>query len=150
MSNAKINPFAERIRKFGYSTPDGYYSPEDIEEMNCGVESIIPKNIRKRIRQVVSKDVSNTRLGGTSVGALDCLVGHDGAESLYIVNPESYLCELERVENLLEESGKQPEPEETITFTIDELMAIESGDFPQRAREFIERNEKKKRRQAKH
>ena len=98
MSGAIKNPFAERIREHGYSTPNGYYGPKDIEEMNCGVESAIPKEIRKRIRKVVSQDVSSARAGGISVGALNRLVGLDGAEPLYLADPEGYIRELECLE----------------------------------------------------
>ena len=108
------NPFADRVRECGYSTPNGYYSPKDLEEMNCSVESVIPKDIRKRIRKAVTQDIANTRSGGVSIGALIRLVGLDGAESLYNSDPEGYIQDIERVEKLLEESNTQLETEETI------------------------------------
>ena len=109
MSGAIKNPFAESISKHGYSTPNGYYSPKDIEEMSCCVESAIPKEIRKRIRKVVSQDVISARAGGIAVGALNRLIGLDGAEPLYAADPEGYTRELECIERLLEELSTQSE-----------------------------------------
>ena len=49
----------------------------------------------------MSRDVSNTRAGGVSVGALNRLIGIEGAELLYATDPESYIKELESLEKLL-------------------------------------------------
>jgi len=140
MSGAIKNPFAERRKKHGYTIQVGesttYVSPEDIEEMNYpGSESVIPREIRKRIRQAVAQDVSLTRAGGDGVGAMIRLTGYDNdAEALYTSNPERYVRELDCIERQL-----QAECGEIITFTVTEFEEIAvTGVIPQRAIDFLE------------